>query len=522
MNNKLLNEIHCLLIHLLFYSIALITFIVCVPFQVFSQQIAKGPYLIEPGSSQMIIRWESDAQIEYFVNYGFDSTLTEKKAAYLLAIKGDGYLYEVTLDELKQGVRYLYNVSNIYNKSTIASFTTFNEKQPDIYFIALGDSRSRPDIFIDIINNIQKDEPDLIISMGDLVAYGGDLSEWRKYYFDVAGNVINHIPLVSTLGDHEGDDDNGELFRHFLRTNQPTEKLWFSFDYGDAHFVSLDYRYPDSKEMIEWFVNDMSSTNARWKFVYFHRPAYNIGGHRSTWGQDVWPALISKHKVDIVFAGHSHIYERFYPMKLKQELDSWPVTYITTGGAGASLYEVTQNEFLAVAESVNHFVNVVISGDTLKLNAIRLDGSLMDELTIIKKGKVHDLDYVSITKPQERINLQTSFISSISISLNYVPFESYTVPHQIILKSTMNEDIPFSLELTNESTKSYKMKPLIGVLKAQQDTTVSLEIFSKVEFISISNWGEISPELKLKMVYTYDSKEITIFGGEAEYWPSAY
>ena len=106
MNNKLLNEIHCLLIHLLFYSITLITFIVFVPFQVFSQQIAKGPYLIEPGSSQMIIRWESDAQIEYFVNYGFDSTLTEKKAAYLLAIKGDGYLYEVTLEELKQGVQY--------------------------------------------------------------------------------------------------------------------------------------------------------------------------------------------------------------------------------------------------------------------------------------------------------------------------------------------------------------------------------------------------------------------------------
>lgn len=358
--------------------------------------------------------------------------------------------------------------------------------------------------------------------MGDLVASGGDLSEWKAYYFDFAKQVIDHIPLVSTLGDHEGDGDNGELFRHFLRTAQPTEKLWFSFDYGDAHFVSLDYRHPDSEEMANWFVLDMSASNARWKFVFFHRPAYNLGGHRSTWGRDRWPALFREYHVDIVFAGHSHQYERFFPMRPQQDPGSWPVTYITTGGAGAELYEVTQHPSLAVAESVNHFVDVAISGDTLRLKAIRNDHSLLDEFAIIKKGDGHDPAYRAVVQSQENVDLLTSFTSAVSLTLDYVPFEEYAAPCVLTLKSCVNEGIPFRVELTEHSAQAYKMEAVTGVLKAREEKQVTLKIYSKTEFVTISNWGEMSPELRLKLVYTYDSRVETVIGGRAEYWPSVY
>ncbi|MEN8230847.1 MAG: FN3 domain-containing metallophosphoesterase family protein, partial [Bacteroidota bacterium] len=200
----------------------------------FSQELTKGPYLVAPGSTEMIVRWESDTLTEYTVSLGLDRLLTEKKRASLRGIKGDGYLYEVIMADLKPGSQYFYQVSSGSTKSTVATFTTFMEKQPTIHFVAMGDSRSNPDIFASIINGMKKDEPDLIISMGDLVADGGNLSEWQTYYYDIARSVIDHIPLVSTLGDHEGENDDGELLRHFLRTDQPTEKLWFSFDYGDA------------------------------------------------------------------------------------------------------------------------------------------------------------------------------------------------------------------------------------------------------------------------------------------------
>ena len=508
--------------HQLRFSVCLLVAITSSHILCYSQTFTKAPYLVMPGSREMIIRWESDAEIGGVVNYGLDRTNTKKRTAILREVKGDRFLYEVTLERLKPGSRYFYKVTSGSEESEMSSFTTFSKKQPSIHFVAMGDSRSNPDIFASIINTMQEDEPELIISMGDLVARGGDMPEWDNYYFDIASNVIDHIPLVSTLGDHEGENDDGELFRHYLRTDQPTEKQWFSFDYGDAHFVSLDYRIPNSKEMANWFVQDMSSSNARWKFVYFHRPAYNLGGHRSSWGRDKWPALFSEHKVDIVFAGHSHIYERFYPMKQEQEPGSWPVTYITTGGAGAGLYEVIQHASLAVSESVNHFVNVDISGDTLNLKAIRKDHSLLDELTIIKKENVHDPAYTASVQSQERVDLLTSLTSDISLALDYVPFKSYVAPHVITLKSIVNEDIPFRIELAESSAESYKMDAFNGILKALKESQVTLEIYSNTEFITISNRGRMNPGLRLKLVYTFDSKEETVISKPAMYWPEVY
>jgi hypothetical protein len=139
--------------------------------------------------------------------------------------------------------------------------------------------------------------------------------------------------------------------------------------------------------MISWFKKDIESAGAKWNFVFMHRPCYNLGGHCSAWGRDKWPELFCQYKVDIVYAGHSHQYERFYPIRPRKQPDSHPVTYITTGGAGAGLYDVTQNPYLARAESVNHYMNFEISGDTLRAKAIRNDNTLLDEFSMIKSGE---------------------------------------------------------------------------------------------------------------------------------------
>ena len=488
----------------------------------FPQTLTKDPYLIEPGTSETTIRWEFDSKIESVLNYGLKDSMNERKQAKLRAEKEGKFLYEVILEDLKQGSQYFYQVSYGNEKSPMASFKTSSKNQSSFDFVAMGDSRSNPEIFASILENMKENEPDLIISMGDLVARGGDMAEWDTYFFDVAGNVIDHIPLVSTLGDHEGENDEGELFRHFLRTDQSTEKQWFSFDFGEAHFISLDYRHPNNSEMEEWFVHDISSSDARWKFVYLHRPSYNLGGHRSTWGRDKWPELFSEHHVDIVFAGHSHIYERFYPMQQLQDPDSWPVTYITTGGAGAGLYDVTQHGSLAVAESVNHFVYIEIKGKTLKLKAIRKDKSIMDELTIIKKGKGHDPAYNALVQSQRSVNFLTSLSSKISIDLNYVPFRDYTEPYVMTLNSIVAENVPFRIELDESSAESYRMDPVEGILKAWEESKVKLEIYSKSENITISNRGRMLPELRLKLEYTYDSIKEKIISKPAAYWPDVY
>jgi len=483
-----------------------------------SQNVLKGPYLTESGETSVVIRWEIDKMSDYKVEYGLNTKKTKQVNLTYKGSKNNANLYEAKLPELRPNSVYYYRLISLGNKSWFKT-RTYADNQGNFSFVAMGDSRSNPEIFSKIMSESVGANPDLIISMGDLVENGGNYKQWNDYYFSVIHGAAESIPIISTLGDHEGEGDEGELFRYFLRDNQPVDKQWFSFDYGSAHFISLDYRYPDSKEMIDWFIKDIKSSAKKWNFVYMHRPCYNLGGHASAWGRETWPELFSRYKVDIVFSGHSHLYERFYPVRPLNEPDAFPVSYITTGGAGAELYEEVKNEsVLARSESVNHYVKVQIAGDTLKLQTIRMDGSTLDKLLIIKNKHGINKEYTDQIIPQEMLNLLTMFGSAISQSISSVPLYTIPIEYKLKLHSGTNEMIPFSVELADSVAKYYYAEPLTDTLKNNVDKEVTLKIFSRKD-MTFSMWGQLHPELRLKLTYEYNSQKETLVGGALNFWP---
>ncbi len=484
-----------------------------------SQTVIKGPYLLTPQKTIVSILWETDMPVKGTVFLGEGETFRSHIEGMLLGDRNGGYLYQVSISGLKPGHEYYYRLDTEKKPGSIHHFSTAPEDGSSLSFVAMGDSRSNPDIFRQISEQVNKLNPDVIISMGDLVADGGNYPQWEKFYFTPAADVIDHIPLISTLGDHEGGHDNGELFRYYLHPGMKTEQLWFAFDYGPAHFVSLDYRYPDNPEMIDWFRNDMSNSAAKWKFVYMHRPCYNLGGHRSAWGKGVWPELFRQYKVDMVFAGHSHEYERFYPVRPEQEPDSWPVTYITTGGAGAGLYDVISNRLLAEAQSVNHFLLVKISGDSLFLTAHKMDNSIFDSLSIVKHDGMPDRNYLEMTKPQEQLDLVSMFARAISFSISNLPVDSRSAKKYIRLASDFNQKIPFEIKLSDSSEAFYRMKPISGMLEPAIPLQPTIEIFRSGDMI-ISQWGDISPELRLSANFTTVYGEESVKGASIEYLPT--
>jgi hypothetical protein len=490
-------------------------------FSAYAQQITKGPYLMVPSDHKISIRFETDAKADAKIIYGKKNRRNSLGSVRLRGIKEGFYLYEATLENLHSCTTYNYQIKIKNISSETHHFTTNCPKKKTFSFAAMGDSRSNPQIFSKVIENVVKDKPDIIISMGDLVETGGNFKQWDKFYFSVAKDLIDHVPLISTLGDHERGGDNGVLFNHFMNQGNDPEKQWFSFDYANAHFISLDFRYPESKEMIDWFIKDISRSKAKWKFVYFHRPSYNFGGHRSMWGQEIWPELFHKYKVDIVFAGHSHIYERFLPVVDKNVKNSWPVTYITTGGSGAGLYDVSKSDLLAVAESVNHYVDVKIDHDKLNLVAYRNNGSVLDQLEIVKKHQKHTENYLDKAIDESELRLESMFRKNISFTLDYIPFKRYAAPVDIEFSSPFDQDISFKLELLDESAENYVMEPVSGVLKKHESLTFRINIYSKTE-ITVGGWGSIKPDLRLKLTCRYKGKEYVIYGGAANYWPDIY
>ena len=136
--------------------------------------------------------------------------------------------------------------------------------------MVLGDSRSKPHVFSAIARQVNKIDPALIVANGDLIAKGGNFDHWQTQFFDAAKDMIGHIPFVTAVGDHESDDVDGDeaiLFTHYLFPEKDHLKLWYSYDVGDAYFIFLDWRYPFSEEMIQWFKEDVKKSDKLWKFV---------------------------------------------------------------------------------------------------------------------------------------------------------------------------------------------------------------------------------------------------------------
>lgn len=186
----------------------------------------------------------------------------------------------------------------------------------------------------------------------------------------------------------------------------------FSFDYGNSHWLILDSNpYVDftGPDLTAWVEEDLKTAkNATWKFVAFHHPGFSSSRtHFQEQQMRVMAELFERNKVDVVFTGHVHNYQRTYPLyfkagannghavdgtwKLDKKYDGVTRTkpdgiiYLVSGAGGAKLYNpeqqsdpASQQEFTADTHSLTHaFVN----GEYIRFRQISQDGKELDAFT---------------------------------------------------------------------------------------------------------------------------------------------
>jgi hypothetical protein len=83
--------------------------------------------------------------------------------------------------------------------------------------------------------------------------------------------------------------------------------------------------------------------------------------------------------VDLVFAGHDHVYERTVPIR--------GVTYVVSGGGGRRLYPAGGGRLTACSRSAHHAVVVRVDGGRLSLEATEPDGTVFDRFASIYSGE---------------------------------------------------------------------------------------------------------------------------------------
>lgn len=424
--------------------------------------LARHPYLQKATTSSITIRWRTDALARSRVRYG-------EQSGKLGKIADDSTLvmeHIITVNGLAPATKYYYSIGSI--NDTLQGdqnnfFTTLpTAGQQGFYRIGVfGDcgtnsiiQRKVKDQFLKYLG---EDQPNAWILLGDNAYENGTDAQFQQNFFNVYKNdLLKNVPMFPAPGNHDyGNVDfrvsaaPEKMFElaYYQNFSMPIDgesggapsrnPAYYSFDIGNIHFISLDsygkednsYRLYDTLgPQVLWLKKDLSANkNKQWVVVYLHHPPYSMGSHNSDEQMELIKIrgnllpILERHSVDLVFAGHSHNYERsrlmngYYGMQpdfnaqkfnistssgfydespnscpyIKNSDDAKGTVYIVSGSAG-KLDDQAQSTY---PHSAMPFSNnklggasiIEVKGNRLDVKWICEDGSIGDRFTIMKE-----------------------------------------------------------------------------------------------------------------------------------------
>jgi len=450
--------------------------------------IAK-PYLQigrEPSAQSLELLWHTaDVNADWVVeqqNKAKDKWIKASACVYNVVAVANippHRVYKSKFTGLTSGSVFTYRI--LKNNQVVFTSTGLAPKSENqnFKFVAFGDIGAETADQKLLAVRAYKLNPDLVVVPGDIVYENGLISEYRTKFWNIYNNdtegeqgapIMRLVPFVTAPGNHDTENRDLDKFpdglAYYMFWSQPlngpkaTEgNAWvpvlkgseankkafltaagasypdmtnFSFNYGNAHYTIIDSNpYVDwtNNELIEWVKNDLASAKgATWRFVIFHHPGFSSShDHFEQQHMRLLSPVFEAGKVDVVFNGHVHNYQRSFPLtfapikqgilllggkdnktirgrlvtgdwKLDKTFDGKTNTkpkgiiYIITGAGGQELYNPEQN---GDPDSWQKFTDKFIS-DTHSLTFAEVTGSTLTIKQISTQGK--QIDSFVITK----------------------------------------------------------------------------------------------------------------------------
>lgn len=349
-----------------------------------------GPYLQFPTRTSITIMWETDRPANSTVAYGLTGQLSSKTTRPERTT-----MHEVVLSNLQSNTAYFYRVSSSDDaghtlNSPILTFTTAVDDDSAFTFALIGDTQRNPSVTAKIARLIWDRRPHFVVHLGDVVNDGPDKGQWVHDLFSPCADLFARVAVLPTIGNHE---KNHPYYYQYFALPEP--KYYYRYHYGNADFFVVDSNksLAADSEQYRWLDRELARSEATWKFVYHHHPAFS--SDEDDYG-DTWKgtkpltrgdtnvrsltALYEKHQVDMEFNGHVHAYERSWPIRQGKVDARRGVVYLTSGGGGGSLENAgpVPTWFKAEFRRDFHFCTVSIQGRRLYLKAIDHNGVLFD------------------------------------------------------------------------------------------------------------------------------------------------
>src|SRR5215203_2035115 len=468
----------------------MLAFLLFLSFQAYSQapdflvkpylQIGKAP---SPGSMQVL--WHAAVSndvwlVEYKSIGGNEWIRSQNQTRSKIEVAGaDPFtVYNDSFIGLEPGTTFMYRVSK--NGKVVFNAEAKALKSPEqSYRVAIsGDLAAGTKQAGKIAYGIYNSKPDVFAIAGDIAYSQGLITDYKTKFWPVFNSdnadtmgvpLLRSIPTFAAVGNHDAETRDLDRFPgalayyHFwdqplngpdgkeggplvpaLKASDANRKAFldgaadryprmtnFSFDYANAHWTVLDsdaYVEWSDSTLKDWVAKDLEKgKDVTWRFVLFHHPGFNSSrAHYEQQQMRLLASTFEKGKVDIVFAGHVHNYQRSYPMyfapdnfgnqlvggadnrkrgkvvngrwTLDKEFDGKRntkpngVIYIVTGAGGQGLYNPEQQKDMdswqrfttKFVSTVHSFTIMDVNGSELVLRQVDINGKEVDRIKITK------------------------------------------------------------------------------------------------------------------------------------------
>lgn len=183
--------------------------------------------------------------------------------------------------------------------------------------------------------------PGTVVTLGDNAYPEGREEDFRDCYAPSWGRHRERTRPSPGNHDYETRGAAG-YFAYFGSLAGEPGRGYYSYDLGAWHVVSLNSESslaPGSAQL-RWLRDDLARHPTRCALAYMHRPLFSSGPHGGD--PDVRPLWEALHAagVDVVLAGHDHLYERFAPQTPAGAADPAGIRQFVAGTGGKRLYSV--------------------------------------------------------------------------------------------------------------------------------------------------------------------------------------
>ncbi len=374
---------------------------------------------------------------------------------------GGPFFHHASMTDLPANTDVFFTVETDGLVSEELHFRTAPDGDDTIKFLYGGDSRTgRTDRqhMNRLMATLHEDDPEIValVHGGDYIAYANSWPQWTAWLDDheltisASGRVL---PIVPAKGNHEG---RGVLYnRVFGDPSGDPERNWFVTRFGQLALINLDTEASLAGEQRDWLAARLAEgRDARWLLVNYHRPAFPAVKSPSG-AREHWVPLFEQFDVDMVCESDGHALKRTPPIR-NEVVDFTGVTYVGEGGLGVPrrtpLTDLWYLQAPGMAARAHHVQKIVLTPDLLRYQALLMDGTVADEITVLPRAERldHRITPVHATAPtRNHVEIQLS-----------LPFDAVSAiegdwqiePAVAVKRVEIGAQVPAVLALANTAT----------------------------------------------------------------------